>query len=45
VGGGSDERPPEELDAAILFAPAGELVPRRLRVLAKGGRSSPPGFT
>jgi alcohol dehydrogenase, propanol-preferring len=35
--GGSDERPPEELDAAILFAPAGELVPAALRVLARGG--------
>ena len=35
--GGSDERPPEELDAAILFAPAGELVPAALRALAKGG--------
>ena len=35
--GGSDETPPEELDAAILFAPAGELVPAALRVLAKGG--------
>ena len=35
--GGSDERPPDELDAAILFAPAGELVPAALRVLAKGG--------
>jgi alcohol dehydrogenase, propanol-preferring len=35
--GGSDERPPEELDAAILFAPAGELVPAALSVLAKGG--------
>jgi propanol-preferring alcohol dehydrogenase len=35
--GGSDERPPEELDAAIIFAPAGELVPVALRVLAKGG--------
>jgi propanol-preferring alcohol dehydrogenase len=35
--GGSDERPPEELDAAILFAPAGELVPAALRFLAKGG--------
>jgi alcohol dehydrogenase, propanol-preferring len=35
--GGSDERPPEELDVAILFAPAGELVPAALRVLAKGG--------
>jgi len=35
--GGSDGRPPEELDAAVLFAPAGELVPAALRVLAKGG--------
>jgi propanol-preferring alcohol dehydrogenase len=35
--GGSDERPPVELDAAILFAPAGELVPVALAVLAKGG--------
>ena len=35
--GGSDERPPEELDGAILFAPAGELVPAALRVLARGG--------
>ena len=35
--GGSDERPPEELDAAILFAPAGELVPIALGVVAKGG--------
>ena len=35
--GGSDERPPEELDAAILFAPAGELVPVALAELAKGG--------
>jgi propanol-preferring alcohol dehydrogenase len=35
--GGSDERPPEELDAAIVFAPAGELVPAALRVLARGG--------
>jgi alcohol dehydrogenase, propanol-preferring len=35
--GSSEEAPPEELDAAILFAPAGELVPAALRVLAKGG--------
>jgi propanol-preferring alcohol dehydrogenase len=35
--GGADERPPEELDAAVLFAPAGELVPAALAVLAKGG--------
>jgi len=30
-------RPPEELDAAIVFAPAGELVPRALAAIAKGG--------
>jgi alcohol dehydrogenase, propanol-preferring len=35
--GASGERPPEELDAAIIFAPVGELVPAALRVLAKGG--------
>jgi propanol-preferring alcohol dehydrogenase len=35
--GGSSERPPEELDAALIFAPAGELVPAALRALAKGG--------
>jgi alcohol dehydrogenase, propanol-preferring len=35
--GGSDERPPEELDAAILFAPIGALVPAALAALAKGG--------
>ena len=35
--GGSDERPPEELDAAILFAPAGELVPAALRAICRGG--------
>jgi alcohol dehydrogenase, propanol-preferring len=29
--------PPEELDAALVFAPAGELVPAALRALAKGG--------
>src|SRR5213595_841508 len=35
--GGSDEAPPEQLDAAIVFAPVGALVPAALRVLAKGG--------
>jgi alcohol dehydrogenase, propanol-preferring len=35
--GSSDEAPPEELDAAIIFAPVGELVPAALRVLARGG--------
>jgi alcohol dehydrogenase, propanol-preferring len=35
--GGSDERPPEELDAAIIFAPVGALVPLALAAVAKGG--------
>ena len=35
--GGSDETPPEELDAAIIFAPVGALVPTALRAVAKGG--------
>jgi propanol-preferring alcohol dehydrogenase len=35
--GGSDVSPPEELDAAIIFAPAGTLVPRALRAVGKGG--------
>ncbi len=36
--GGSDERAPEELDAAIIFAPVGALVPVALRAVRKGGR-------
>src|SRR6195256_3770968 len=35
--GGSDELPPEKLDAAIIYAPVGALVPAALRALAKGG--------
>jgi propanol-preferring alcohol dehydrogenase len=35
--GGSEMTPPEKLDAAIIFAPAGELVPRALEALNKGG--------
>jgi propanol-preferring alcohol dehydrogenase len=35
--GGSDETPPQELDAAIIFAPIGGLVPAALRVLKRGG--------
>lgn len=50
--GGSDEVPAEPLDAAIIFAPAGELVPAALRAVRKGGRvvcggihmSDIPGF-
>ena len=36
--GDSDQPPPEELDAAILFAPVGELVPLALQTVRKGGR-------
>lgn len=35
--GGSDQTPPEELDAAIIFAPVGALVPAALRAVRKGG--------
>lgn len=35
--GGSDERPPRELDAALIFAPVGPLVVAALGVTAKGG--------
>jgi propanol-preferring alcohol dehydrogenase len=36
--GGSDEAPPEPLDAAIIFAPVGALVPAALKAVKKGGR-------
>jgi propanol-preferring alcohol dehydrogenase len=50
--GGSDETPPEPLDAAIIFAPMGNLVPLALQAVRKGGRvvcagihmSDIPGF-
>jgi propanol-preferring alcohol dehydrogenase len=50
--GGSDTMPPEPLDAAIIFATAGELVPLALKAVHKGGRvvcagihmSAIPGF-
>jgi propanol-preferring alcohol dehydrogenase len=35
--GGSDESPPEELDAAIIFAPVGALIPTALRAVRKAG--------
>ncbi len=35
--GGSDEAPPEQLDAALIFAPVGALVPAALAATAKGG--------
>jgi propanol-preferring alcohol dehydrogenase len=36
--GGSDEMPPELIDAAIIFAPVGDLVPMALKAVHKGGR-------
>ena len=36
--GGSDDTPPVPLDAALIFAPVGALVPAALRAVAKGGR-------
>jgi len=36
--GGSDEMPPDLLDAAIIFAPVGALVPLALKAVRKGGR-------
>jgi len=50
--GGSDEMPPELLDAAIIFATVGDLVPLALKAVRKGGRvvcagihmSDIPGF-
>lgn len=36
--GSSDDSPPEPLDAAIIFAPVGALVPNALRAVRKGGR-------
>jgi propanol-preferring alcohol dehydrogenase len=36
--GGSDEAPPEPLDAAIIFAPVGALVPQALKAVKKGAR-------
>ena len=35
--GNSNDKPPEKLEAAIIFAPAGELVPTALRSLERGG--------
>jgi propanol-preferring alcohol dehydrogenase len=35
--GGSDQDPPQDLDAAIIFAPVGPLVPAALRATTKGG--------
>jgi alcohol dehydrogenase, propanol-preferring len=42
--GGAAEAPPEKLHGAILFAPAGELVPPALRALEKGGTLAVAGI-
>ena len=42
--GGADDRPPEPLDAAILFAPAGNLVPVALEALDRGGTLAVAGI-
>jgi propanol-preferring alcohol dehydrogenase len=42
--GGATDSPPEPLDAAILFAPAGDLVPVALRALDRGGTLSIAGI-
>jgi propanol-preferring alcohol dehydrogenase len=42
--GDADEAPPEPLDAAILFAPAGELVPVALSALDRGGTLAVAGI-
>ena len=45
VGAGrDDDPPPEPLDAAILFAPAGELVPVALEALDRGGTLAVAGI-
>jgi alcohol dehydrogenase, propanol-preferring len=36
--GASDQSPPEQLDAAIIYAPIGPLVPQALKAVRKGGR-------
>ncbi|WP_082492623.1 zinc-dependent alcohol dehydrogenase family protein [Arthrobacter sp. Leaf69] len=42
--GGADEQPPDPLDSAILFAPAGDLVPVALRALDRGGTLAVAGI-
>ena len=43
--GRAEDTPPEPLHAAIIFAPAGSLVPEALRVLRKGGRLALAGIS
>ncbi len=43
--GAAEDTPPQPLDASIIFAPAGSLVPHALRVLRKGGTLALAGIT
>ena len=43
--GAAENNPPQPLDASIIFAPAGALVPQALRVLHKGGTLALAGIT
>jgi propanol-preferring alcohol dehydrogenase len=43
--GAAEEIPPHQLDASIIFAPAGALVPQALRQLRKGGTLALAGIT
>ncbi len=42
--GTADDKPPKTMDASIIFAPAGPLVPKALSVLSKGGRLTLAGI-
>jgi propanol-preferring alcohol dehydrogenase len=42
--GGPEEQPPAKLDASIIFAPAGELIPKALKALDRGGTLSLGGI-
>lgn len=43
--GGAEDKAPEELDGAIIFAPSGKLVPNALRAIRKGGTVALAGIT
>ena len=43
--GSADDTPPEPMDASIIFAPAGTLVPQALKVLDRGGTLALAGIT
>ena len=43
--GGAEDTPPQPVDAAVIFAPAGRLVPQALRILRRGGTVALAGIT